>query len=106
MINLLKKFCRCGKIIPQEISMCSKCEAKFNNRQQKVYKDYKKRRVDFKEQKFYCSKEWKFTRDSVRQRDDGMCKLCDDNLSDVVHHIETLKDCWSKRLNMHNLICL
>lgn len=45
---MLKKFCRCGKIIPQDTSMCFECEAKFNNRQKKVYKDYRKRRVYFK----------------------------------------------------------
>ncbi len=112
---MLRKFCRCGKIISQEFKMCPECQAKYDNRiktvdNKEAYKRYKANRKDFKEQKFYSSREWIFTRDVVKQRDNGICKLCEskDKLSfvDNVHHIEELKDNWSKRTNMDNLICL
>ncbi|MEG0180759.1 MAG: hypothetical protein RR657_02620 [Peptostreptococcaceae bacterium] len=72
---MLKKFCRCGKIISQDIKMCSDCESKFNKQQKKVYTDYRSRRKDAKEQALYRSSEWILTRDTVKQRDFGMCKL-------------------------------
>ncbi|WP_092921302.1 HNH endonuclease [Romboutsia hominis] len=103
---MLKKFCRCGKIITQDIKMCNDCEKRFSAEKKKSYKDYRKRRNDLIEQKFYRSDDWIFTRDSVKQRDDGMCKLCERKHSDVVHHIEPLKEAWSLRFNIDNLICL
>lgn len=104
---MLKKFCRCGKIISQDIKMCNECEAKFNKDKKKSYKTYKTRRTDTKEQSIYSNnKDWKLTRKAVMNRDNGMCKLCENKHSDVVHHIEPLKESWSKRFNMSNLICL
>lgn len=104
----LKKFCRCGKIIPQELKMCKECQEKIDRSNKKAYKDYKKNRRDIKEQKFYCSKEWIITRDTVKQRDKGLCKVClsKGNIvyTDTIHHIEPLKEEWSKRLCMSNLI--
>lgn len=111
---MLKKFCRCGKIISQEFKMCSECQSKEEDRlkisNKNIYKKYKSNRTDFKEQKFYTSKDWKLTREVVKQRDKGLCKLCEDkskiNFADTVHHIEPLKDCWGKRFSSSNLICL
>ena len=106
----LKKFCRCGKIIPQELKMCSQCEAKLNKQNKKVYKDYRASRTDIKEQRFYVSKEWLFTRVVVKRIDKGLCLLCLSkgmtSSMDTVHHIEELKDNWSKRLSTGNLISL
>lgn len=109
---MLKKFCRCGKIIPQDISMCSECEAKFNNRKKQGYKDYKNKRTDIKEQKFYSKSnhEWNLTRAAVINRDEGLCILCDSNnkegYAEEVHHIIELKEDWSRRLDMTNLVSL
>lgn len=111
---MLRKFCRCGKIIPQSMKRCPECQSKYDKRitlnNREAYKRYKSKRTDSKEQKFYLSKEWIFTRETVKQRDRGLCMLCDSNnklsFVDNVHHIEELKDNWSKRTSMDNLICL
>jgi hypothetical protein len=111
---MLKKFCRCGKIILQEIKLCDECKKKFEYKKKlqnkEGYQNYKNKRSDDKEQKFYVSNDWKFTRDVAKDRDKGLCKLCDNKgkLSFVnnVHHIEELKDSWELRLNLNNLVCL
>lgn len=108
----LKKICRCGRIIPQSIHMCSECEAKNEKVKRQGYKDYKSKRTDIKEQKFYSSgnKEWTLTKEAVKSRDKGLCLICDskdrEGFVDEVHHIVELKEDWSRRLDMTNLICL
>ncbi|MFR3071994.1 MAG: HNH endonuclease [Paeniclostridium sp.] len=109
---MLKKFCRCGKKIPQNIKMCSECEAKLTKSKRKGYKDYKSKRTDIKEQKFYSlsNKAWVITKEVVKARDNGVCLLCesknDKGYVDDVHHIIELKEDWSRRFDMSNLICL
>lgn len=106
----LKKFCRCGKIIPQELKMCSQCEAKLNKQNKKVYKDYRASRTDIKEQRFYVSKGWILTKPEAIKRDKGLCRLClsknSISVQDTVHHIVPIKDDWALRLDIDNLICL
>lgn len=111
---MLRKFCRCGRIIPIEKKMCDKCEAKYISRikvtNKDIYKRYKNNRTDFKEQKFYNSKEWKFTRPVIILRDKGICQLCNSNKEfayiDTVHHIIELKEDYSLRTANSNLIGL
>lgn len=109
---MFKKICRCGKIIPQDIPRCSECEAKLTNRNRQGYKDYKNKRTDIKEQKFYSksNQAWTITKEAVKARDKGLCLLCDskgdDGYVDDVHHIIELKEDWSRRFDMSNLICL
>ena len=107
---MLKKFCGCGIIISQEIKMCPKCADKKKVRDRETKRSYKATRGDKKEQHFYTSADWKLTRDVVKNRDKGLCKLCQSNdrvsFVNTVHHIEELKDEWSLRMNMSNLICL
>ena len=109
---MLKKFCRCGKIIPRDIIRCSECEAKFNKRKKQSYIDYKSKRTDIKEQKFYSpsNQAWIITREAIIARDNGLCLLCDskdnEGYVDEVHHIVELKEDWSRRLDMTNLISL
>lgn len=111
---MLKKFCRCGKLIPQSLKVCKECQAKIDLRSKKVnkeiYKRYKNKRTDIREQRFYSNRDWLFTRDAVRKRDKYLCKLCESNNKisyvDTVHHIVELKEDWSKRTNLDNLICL
>ncbi|WP_297439080.1 HNH endonuclease [uncultured Clostridium sp.] len=111
---MLKKFCRCQKIIPQEMKICDECKKKFEYKKKiqdkETYQKYKGKRTDDKEQKFYKTQNWVFTRDVVKARDKGICRLCDSKgkLSFVnnVHHIEELKDTWELRTSMSNLICL
>ena len=111
---MLKKFCRCGKLIPQTLKMCAECQSKLEKRDkiinQEIYRRYKANRTDIKEQRFYVSKDWIFTRYTVKKRDHGLCKLCESknkiSYVDNVHHIEELKENWSKRTSLDNLICL
>lgn len=111
---MLKKFCRCGKIISQQEKICSKCQEKNSNyiarNNKEAYAKYKSNRTDTREQQFYVSKEWIITRDVVKNRDNGLCKLCNDKgkitFVDTVHHIEELKEAWSIRTSQGNLICL
>ena len=111
---MLKKFCRCGRLIPQSLKVCEECQAKIDLRSKKVnkeiYKRYKSKRTDIKEQRFYSNRDWIFTRETVRKRDKYLCKLCESNNKisyvDTVHHIVELKEDWSKRTNLDNLICL
>lgn len=111
---MLRKFCRCGKIISQEFKMCPECQEKFDRRtkvtNKEIYKRYANNRTDVKEQKFYKSKEWLFTKEVAKQRDHGVCMLCDSknklSFVDNVHHIIELKEDWSKRTSLDNLICL
>lgn len=104
---MLKKICGCGKIIPQSIRECDKCSKRQGKEAKKSYKTYKNRRPDSEEQEFYNNdKDWKFTKKTVNQRDFGMCRLCKKKHRDIVHHIEPLKEDWSLRINMDNLICL
>ena len=85
---------------------CNICKDKVSTR----HSIYKKDRKDTKEQKFYSSKDWIKTRDTIRAIDNNLCLMCLDNNElnnmDTVHHIEELKENWSKRFNKDNLICL
>lgn len=108
---MLKKICRCGKIIPQTKFICDECEVKSGYRKREGYKNYKSKRTDIKEQKFYNNnKDWAITRQAVISRDNGLCLLCESNNKhnyvDEVHHIVELKEDWSRRYDMNNLISL
>ena len=110
----LKKFCRCGIIISQEIKLCPKCaerQSYLNKESNKeAVKRYSKTRLDAKEQRFYKCNEWRMTREVVKNRDKGVCKRCEYKgrvgFADNIHHIEELKDRWELRININNLICL
>lgn len=107
----LKKTCPgCGKVISYNSSRCEECSEKYEEHTKQRYKQYKSNRTDVKEQRFYSSSSWLSVRDDVKVRDKGLCLLClsrgDTEYVDTVHHIEELKECWDKRLDKNNLICL
>ena len=107
LIMALKKLCPgCGKLIDYNQAYCIQCANKYKQR----YKQYKANRTDIKEQKFYTSVQWKRMRELIKVRDKGLCRMClckgDVRYMNTVHHIEELKDCWGKRINPNNLICL
>ncbi|WP_069649649.1 HNH endonuclease [Caloranaerobacter ferrireducens] len=76
----------------------------------KYYDKYIRNVRDKKYTEFYHSKEWEKTRRLVLSRDKGLCQHClKENkivFADVVHHIVELKQDWSKRLELDNLISL
>lgn len=104
----MKKFCSiCNRnLIDIKEKYCSSCKTKIGLRHS-IYNKYRK---DIKEQKFYSSKDWLKTRDTIKIMDNNLCLVClsnnELNSMDTVHHIEELKENWSKRFNKDNLICL
>lgn len=104
---MLKKYCsRCNiRLINRNEKYCSICASKENR-----HKEYKKYRIDDKEQRFYKSKEWNVIRSIIKDKDNGLCLKCLKNKvispMNTVHHIEELKANWSKRLDEGNLISL
>ena len=104
---MLLHMCRCGKLIPQTIRLCDKCEAAAGQR----YKDYNKHRRDTKTAAFYISREWKKTRALVPSRYDyidlyAYHVLHEIRRADTVHHIIELSEDWERRLDIANLIPL
>ncbi len=104
----MKKFCSlCNKnLIDIKEKCCNDCKDKLSKR----HKIYKKDRKDIIEQKFYSSKDWLKVRNIIRNLDNNLCLMCLENKElnniDTVHHIEELKENWSKRFEKDNLISL
>lgn len=109
---MLKKICRCGKVIPYSIKICDQCKTKADLERKQNIKHYKKTTFerDNKYDKFYKSREWGVARQVAIVRDKALCQDCLNNNKIVpfytVHHIIPIKVNWSKRLDVDNLICL
>lgn len=109
---MLKKICRCGKLIPYNIKLCEQCKTKADLERKQNIKHYKKTTFerDNKYDKFYKSREWGVARQVAIVRDKALCQDCLNNNKIVpfytVHHIIPIKVNWSKRLDVDNLICL
>lgn len=109
---MLKKICRCGKVIPYSIKRCPECEVKAEQERKQHIKYYKKNTYerDSKYNKFYKSKEWNTVRKLAIVRDHALCKDCLDKNTitpyNTVHHIVPIKEDWSRKLDINNLICL
>lgn len=92
----------CGK----RIKTGTKCSC-IKNR----HKDYDRYSRDKKSTQFYRSKEWFNVRDMVLSIDDNIDvyeyvvngKIV---AADTVHHIEPLKDNWSRRCDINNLMSI
>lgn len=108
----LKKICRCGKVIPYSIKRCPECEVKTEQERKQNIKYYKQNTYerDSKYNKFYKSKEWIKVRQVAISRDHALCKDClaKNTITsyNTVHHIIPIKEDWSKKLDIDNLICL
>ncbi|BDR84888.1 HNH endonuclease [Clostridium tetani] len=107
----LKKLCpKCGCLISMTEKLCQKCMPKYEQDKKEHNKLYDRRYRDKRSTEFYHSKPWLIVREQIRQRDNGLCKLCLRNKKirsmDMVHHIEELREKYNKRLGKDNLICL
>ena len=107
----LKKLCsKCGILISISEKYCEKCTEKYLEDKKISNKLYDKQYRNKRSTEFYHSKEWNIVRQQAIQRDNGLCKLCLSNKKiksmDIVHHIEEIKDNYSKRLDIDNIICL
>ena len=109
---MLKKICRCGKVIPYNLKVCDECKCRIELERKQNIKYYKKATYerDSKYNNFYKSKEWNSVRQLAIIRDHALCKDCLDKNTitsyNTVHHIIPIKEEWSKRLDIDNLICL
>lgn len=80
------------------------------HRKQQEYKRYDDQRKQEKEWHFYKSNEWKRIREMALARDHYLCQECLKEgkltVASTVHHIIEIKEDWSKRLDLDNLITL
>ena len=126
-VLMMKKMCSMckRKVVDYTEQYCADCKVKadalYRNRlkDMEANKTYRKtanknkalKNKDSLEQTFYCSKAWKSLRLFIIGRCKGLCIYClmvKNTMSEGldVHHIETLKDDWSKRADVNNLVCL
>lgn len=109
---MLKKICRCGKLIEYHIKLCDECSSKAEEKRKQSNNYYKSRvkERDGKYNKFYNSSEWEKVRQVAIVRDHALCQDClkkeEIEPYSTVHHIIPVKDNWYKRLDINNLICL
>lgn len=99
-MTMYKTCSTCGKI--HDINI--KCKRKYN---------YQKNRSS---DKFRSTYEWKIKREDIKKRDKYLCVACINNLDGTtymynykdlqVHHIESIEEEYSKRLDSLNLITL
>ncbi|MGX7745681.1 hypothetical protein [Rhodopseudomonas parapalustris] len=108
----LKKLCpRCNKIIDIDQQYCEEHQKQVDQSLKNRHREYKANRSDKNEQKFYKSKEWLKLREYLKVKYKGLClySYLVDNIivpAAEYHHIEPIKDNWSKRLDVYNIIPL
>lgn len=102
------KYCNhqgCNTLVPQGTLYCkahTRTRAEAN-------KEYDKYTRDKKRKSFYSSAEWKSAKTLARIRDNGIdvylfVTTGEVVAADVVHHIVELKEDYSKRIDLSNLI--
>lgn len=110
----LKKICRCGKLIDYTEKMCEQCQKKYEAEKKSRDKIYNRSRYsenNIQYTRFYKSREWKYIAE--------VCKLYYKKVDiysyyilkkveygKICHHVVEIKDDWSKRLELDNLIYL
>ncbi|KHO32074.1 hypothetical protein OR62_13755, partial [Clostridium tetani] len=73
----LKKMCpKCGCLISMAEKICEKCIGKYLEEKKESNKLYDRRYRDKRSTEFYHSKPWLIVREQIRERDNGLCKLC------------------------------
>lgn len=99
---IYKRCSRCGKRIPEgQQCPCAKLR----------HKEYDKYSRDSKSKDFYHSKEWTDARAKAIELDEGIdvyAYMTSGQImaADTVHHIIPLRDDWSKRVDINNLMSL
>lgn len=107
----LLKLCRCGKKIPNTLKMCPDCEAKKQERRRESDRQYDRNKRDKKSKDFYNSSSWDKTRTLVMVKYKGL-DLYEYYINHAivyahtVHHIVELREDWSRRHDITNLIPL
>ena len=104
---MLKKTCRCGKLISYKEKCCANCAAQ-SKKDTAYYDQYKRDKESYS---FYRSKAWLNTRAVVMERYNGLCLyslIVEGKIvpADVVHHIVEYSKDKQKALDFNNLIPL
>lgn len=105
----LKKMCSCGKLIDYTEKHCEECTTKLDQLDKQRHKQNKASRKDKKEQELYTSTLWVKVKEEVKIKTYGIdaYEYYINNrvvTGEVVHHIVEVKEDWSKRLDISNLI--
>ncbi|WP_017416777.1 hypothetical protein [Clostridium tunisiense] len=101
----------CTKVIKNEAKYCSKHQAIHAEAEKARHTEYRLKRPDKKEQDFYNTLEWKRIRDVARAMQNGVDVFSYYILDKVeeaetYHHIIEIKEDWTRRLDIDNLIGL
>lgn len=125
----LNKFCcRCDAIISHRDKYCKECQEeidrkskerfeaylryrKATGKDKEAYRKYRTNRPDAEYQAFYSSKEWKSKRDKIMAKFKyidlyAYYKNKEIVEATLVHHINEVKEDYSKRLSDDNLIAV
>jgi|GEM_PF-480350 5-methylcytosine-specific restriction protein A len=99
----------CSELV-SEGRYCPKHQHKEKEQMAERHRYYDTHQRDERADRFYKSKAWVATRQAVLTRDLWLCQDCKAQgrltPANHVHHIVELRDDWSKRLHMDNLISL
>lgn len=108
------QLCRwtgCTKVIRGEAKYCSKHQDIHDEAEKARHTEYRLKRTDKREQDFYNTSEWKRIRDAARSMQNGVDVFSYYILGKVeeaetYHHIIEIKEDWTRRLDVDNLIGL
>lgn len=85
-------------------------QKKLKAERDKRYDKQVRKTRDKKYWEFYKSNEWERVKTQAYIRDKGLCQWCWQKgiirTADVVHHIVPIKEDWSKRFDLNNLVSL
>lgn len=108
---MLKKICKCGKVISQRLMMCDECMSKHKEAKKQSNKVYNSYNRDKDIDAFYHTDEWEDTRANILSK----YKYIDlydyfinkkTTIANTVHHIIEIKEDYELRLEEKNLIPL
>lgn len=104
---LTKQCSRCHKLIPYGMRYCSTCQpiAEKQTEESKARSNryYDADIRDKRSTRFYNSKPWKLLSQTILQRDEYRCKECGE-IATEVHHKIPIKQDWTKRFDINNLM--
>ena len=100
----------CNNLVKISEKYCDKHKHVETDNKQERNRYYDKNMRDDKINKFYHSKAWIRTRQARLIKDSKLCQDCLSShkitIAETVHHIIEVKDTWSKRFDIENLISL
>lgn len=110
----LMKYCNrsgCNKLVPQGVKYCAAHATNKTEENKQRHKDYDTHCRNQRAKDFYNSAEWKAARVRAMTRDAGIdiyLYITEKRIvpADTVHHIIELKEDYSKRCDIDNLISI